>query len=93
VAVVDDWQHRGVGRVLLERLTERARENGIQRFQAELFAFNRSMLALFDDVGDVTARREGGGRLELDVELSTAKRSSLLDALRAAAAGHIRLRP
>jgi GNAT superfamily N-acetyltransferase len=93
VAVVDDWQHRGVGRALLERLTERARENGIQRFRAELFAFNRSMIALFDDVGDVRARREGEGRMELDVELSTSRRSSLLDTLRAAASGHIRLRP
>jgi GNAT superfamily N-acetyltransferase len=92
VAVVDAWQHRGVGRVLLERLTERARANGIERFHAELFAYNHAMLDLFEDLGEVTERR-AGGRVELDVALPTAEGRSLLGALRAAAAGLVRLRP
>src|SRR4051794_2126783 len=36
VAVVDDWQGRGLGRVLLEALVERAAEERVDRFQATL---------------------------------------------------------
>jgi GNAT superfamily N-acetyltransferase len=32
--VIDDWQHRGVGRLLVLTLTELARERGIDRFHA-----------------------------------------------------------
>src|SRR5215218_4614883 len=34
VVVADDWQGRGVAGLLLDRLAERAREEGIQRFHA-----------------------------------------------------------
>lgn len=34
VVVVDDWHRRGLGRALLDRLTERARENGLTRYSA-----------------------------------------------------------
>ena len=30
--MIDAWQGRGLGSVLLERLVERAREHGIERF-------------------------------------------------------------
>ena len=93
VAVVDDWQHRGLGGELLRRLTERARENGIERFRARLFAFNHSMLALFEDIGEVEVRHAGDGELEIDVELSCERTSGLGAALRAAARGLVGLRP
>ena len=35
VAVADSWQNRGVATALLDRLTERAREEGVRRFSAE----------------------------------------------------------
>src|SRR5919206_101211 len=51
VAVADEWQGRGVGGVLLERLAERAREVGVAEFTASLLTSNRAMLALFARLG------------------------------------------
>jgi len=93
VAVVDDWQHRGLGGELLRRLARRARENGIERFHASLFAFNDDMLALFEELGRTRVRRAGDAQLELDVELATAEGGRLRQALRAAASGLVGLRP
>jgi GNAT superfamily N-acetyltransferase len=93
VAVVDAWQRRGLGGELLRRLTARARANGIERFHASLFAINRAMLSLFEDLGEVEVQRVGEGRIEIDVELPCEPSSILGDALRAAAKGLVRLRP
>jgi len=91
VSVVDEWQRRGLGGVLLARLTERASEHGIERFRASLFAFNREMLALFEDIGEVDVREQRGAQLEIDIELPC-ERKGLRDALRAAANGLVGLR-
>lgn len=93
VAVVDGWQHRGVGGELLRRLTDRARENGVERFVARLFALNRGMLALFEELGEMEVKHSGDGQIEIDVEFPCEPRSSLGAALRAAAKGLVRLRP
>ncbi len=94
VAVVDDWQGRGLGGELLRRLTRRAREHGIERFHARLFAFNKGMLALFDDLGKMTVRRgNGDAELEIDVELPCESGDCLQTALKAAAEGKVGLRP
>ena len=53
VTVVDAWQRRGLGSVLLTRLSERAREAGIEYFAAEVLAENRAMLALLPSLGQV----------------------------------------
>ena len=94
VAVVDDWQGRGLGGVLLRQLTARAREHGIERFHASLFAFNKGMLTLFGDLGDMTVRRGGASdELEIDVEFPCESGDCLQTALRAAAEGQVALRP
>jgi RimJ/RimL family protein N-acetyltransferase len=93
VAVVDEWQHRGVGGELLRRVTDRARENGIERFQARLFALNHSMIALLEDLGELEVTHSGDGQIEIVVEFPCEPRSSLGAALRAAAKGLVRLRP
>jgi GNAT superfamily N-acetyltransferase len=93
VAVVDAWQGRGLGGELLQRLTARAREHGIERFQASLLAHNHSMLALFEDVGEVEVRERGTGQIEIDVEFPCDPERGLLETLRAAARGLVRLRP
>ena len=93
VAVVDEWQRRGLGGELLGRLTERARENGVERFHASLFAVNHAMIALFEDLGELEVRHVGEGRIEIDVELPCEPSSVLGAALRAAAKGLVRLRP
>ena len=93
VAVVDDWQGRGLGGELLRRLTARAHANGIDRFHASLFAFNKGMLNLFGALGDMTVRRGGGiDEIEIDVELPCESGDCLKTALRAAAEGQVGLR-
>jgi len=51
VTVVDDWQGRGLGRVLLDALVLEALENGITRLEGDVLLENRPMQALL--------RREG----------------------------------
>ena len=51
VAVVDDWQGRGLGSALLEELTERAGEEGIERFTATVLAENRQVIELLRGLG------------------------------------------
>jgi GNAT superfamily N-acetyltransferase len=67
VTVADDWQRRGVGRALLDRLTYRARREGIRRFNALVLSENRPALGLLEDVGE-TRRRRSAGELELLIE-------------------------
>ena len=89
VAVVDEWQGRGLGGVLLERLAERAAEVGVQAFSASLLTDNRAMLALFARLGRMEVRHDSGAVTRLTVRLDLAKPAGLRDALRAAAAGEV----
>jgi GNAT superfamily N-acetyltransferase len=68
VAVIDAWHGRGVGGVLLGRLAERARAEGVERFVATVLAENRAMLRVFERLGPVTVRHRSEV-LELEVEL------------------------
>jgi GNAT superfamily N-acetyltransferase len=88
VSVIDSWQGRGLGGALLQRLTDRARQNGIKRFTAELRADNRAMLRLFEHLGRTDVRRDAGD-LELDVDLRTDAPEELASLLRGAAAGDV----
>jgi GNAT superfamily N-acetyltransferase len=87
VVVIDEWQGRGLGTALLERLVESARDHGIERFMASLFTDNRSMLALFEGIGDVEVIDTEGSTMEIDVAFSTDDRGALKEALRIAARG------
>ena len=51
VTVVDDWQRRGVGAVLLSQLLERALHEGIRRFTALIDDSNTAMLGLLRSLG------------------------------------------
>jgi GNAT superfamily N-acetyltransferase len=87
VAVIDDWQGRGLGRVLLERLAIRAHDEGIRHFSASLLVENRAMLALFERLGAVHVTGRDGGTEEVDVHLPITpdEPSQLTEALRIAA--------
>jgi GNAT superfamily N-acetyltransferase len=67
VTVVDAWQHKGLGRILLERLVEAARERGVARFRAEILASNAPMLALLE--GQVATREQQGSELLVELPL------------------------
>ena len=89
VAVVDSWQGRGLGGVLLEHLAERATEVGVTEFSASLLTDNRAMLALFARLGRIDVRHDEGATARLNVCLDVAGGDQLHEALRAAASGEI----
>jgi GNAT superfamily N-acetyltransferase len=95
VTVADDWQRRGVGKLLLERLTERARTEGITHFTALVSADNTGMKALVKHLGYQTQiSRLRGGAFQYEVELGGRGLGGQLEnALRAAASGHFQLPP
>ena len=58
VAVLEAWQGRGVGKALLHRLADRARDEGITQFTALMLSDNRPMRRLLADL----QLRSGSGR-------------------------------
>ena len=97
VAVGDAWQGKGAGTALLERLTERASENGVEQFVALVLQENAEALDLFRSVsGDATPpRRTEEGYLELliDVPDGQVHGTPLGRALRSAATGTVAIHP
>jgi RimJ/RimL family protein N-acetyltransferase len=92
VAVADSWQGRGAGTVLLHRLTERAREEGVRRFSAEILAENQPMLELIDDLGEVRVTDREQGAIEVEVTLpAEGIGAALRETLRAAARDLLRV--
>jgi RimJ/RimL family protein N-acetyltransferase len=87
VTVVDDWQGRGVGGLLLRLLAKRAREEGIREFDASLLTDNRAMLALFRRLGALRVVRAGTVQ-EIQVALPLGE-PCVDEALRAAARGDL----
>ena len=63
--VADDFQRRGVGTRLLERLADLAGEAGIERFMAEVRPENRPMLDVFAHAGFEATRELQGGTIEV----------------------------
>ena len=88
VTVADDWQGLGLGHALLDRLTYRARREGVRRFTALIQSDNRASLGLLEGAGD--ARRgfgTGDAELVIELPLKRGMGARLVRALRAAAAG------
>ncbi len=75
IVVADEWQGRGVATELLDRLVERAREEGVQRFTALVLAENAEALRLLARLGD-TVQRRVGSQVELDIELPKPRETS-----------------
>jgi GNAT superfamily N-acetyltransferase len=88
VAVIDAWQGRGLGSLLLRRLCARAGEHGITTFAATLFTANHAMLRAFQRLGEVHVRSLGAGSMAIDVELPVGG-PGVRAALRSAATGHV----
>lgn len=76
--VADEFQHHGLGTILLEHLAVAALENGITAFVAETLAENRDMLGVFMNSGfHVTSSRDYGTvSLRFSIEPDDAYRSA-----------------
>ncbi|WP_020577602.1 bifunctional GNAT family N-acetyltransferase/acetate--CoA ligase family protein [Actinopolymorpha alba] len=67
--VQDADQGRGVGSVLLEHLAQAARENGIEKFRAEVLPDNLRMAGVFKEAGYQVAGVVEDGVLEFELEI------------------------
>jgi len=92
LTVIDSWQQRGLGTALLRELAQRAEEEGIRQFTAEILAENRPMLTLARRLGPAETACHGttvSARIDLPpaAEPADTSRYDGYDLLRAAARG------
>jgi GNAT superfamily N-acetyltransferase len=73
VVVDDALQHQGVGRLMLERLVDVAREAGIESLVADVLAGNAAMLALLRTLGLPRRTETDGDTVTVLVDLSPAE--------------------
>jgi GNAT superfamily N-acetyltransferase len=93
IVVVDEYQGRGAGTILLQLLGASALENGITRFVGEALADNQPIRELLDVIGARVfdaAGGEVGFEVDLPARAEELKGSPVYRALRAAAAGTVR---
>jgi GNAT superfamily N-acetyltransferase len=70
VTVIDDWQGRGLGTLLLEMLSARARQEGIRSFTALMLATNEPMMDLLRHLdGDVEITHRDTGTVEIEMPI------------------------
>jgi RimJ/RimL family protein N-acetyltransferase len=94
VVVDDDWQGKGLGTALSRLLADRAREEGVERFDATLLAANAKMLHLLEALGPFQVVGREGPTVDIQVELP--KRGAgeqMRSVLRAVARGVAELAP
>jgi RimJ/RimL family protein N-acetyltransferase len=74
VTVLDAYQGRGLGTMLLEVLADAARERGITTFRAYVLGENHAMLAVLDRLGPSRSERQRGvyqiDVYQIDVDLA-----------------------
>ena len=70
--VVDAWQGRGVGSLLLRHLTEIAREQGVRELTAEVLSDNGAMRSVFTKAGFRLARSDDPRTVRLSLSLGFA---------------------
>lgn len=69
VTVIDDWQGRGLGTLLLDLISARAREEGITTFTALMLATNDEMMDLIKALGPVRIVDQGAGTVEIEMPI------------------------
>jgi RimJ/RimL family protein N-acetyltransferase len=84
ITVIDQYQRLGLGRLLLQALVEAARENGIERFRAEVSASNKQVITSLTRLGATSTRVEDSGIcLEMPLPTKAFHTSAMYQALRA----------
>lgn len=61
LVILDEWQNRGLGRILLRETLRAGVRSGIRQFRAEVLAENRRMLHLLATEGEIIERRTEAG--------------------------------
>ena len=61
LVIVDTWQGRGLGRILLREIVKAAEANGIHKFKADVLSENRRMLRLLMEETQVDQRKTEAG--------------------------------
>ena len=90
VVVADDWQAQGLGTAMMDRLAERARQEGVGRFTATLLGTNEAVHRLLRGLGALRSSTTERGETELEIELPARNsRTVVKEALRAAARGEL----
>ncbi len=96
IAVSDEAQGRGLGRILLQRLVAAAAERGIEHFRCEVLGTNQTMQRLIADIAPTQTREVESGVMSIDFALPAAstsdeerRESALYRFFRAAAEGAI----
>lgn len=88
VAVLDAWQGKGLGTLMLEALALHALEHGIKRFRGTALASNGQIQALLRSLG-ATFSEARGGEINFDIDLPShqaeLRATPLYAAMRAAA--------
>ncbi|HSC04180.1 MAG TPA: GNAT family N-acetyltransferase [Solirubrobacteraceae bacterium] len=88
VTVIDDWQGRGVGTLLVEVLSARAREEGIGRFTALMLAGNDDMMDVLSHLGPVRIVDQQAGTVEIEMPIPNVGLAPALKKLLRIAARH-----
>lgn len=65
LVVLDEWQNRGLGRVLLRETIRAAEANGIHRFRADVLSDNRRMMRLLAEETEIVSRTMEAGVISL----------------------------
>ena len=86
MTVADDMHNRGVGTLLLEHLTSKARSQRLQAFTAETLVENALMLKVFADAGLEVQRALADGVYDLTFPLPTGEADAALGTYRDAVA-------
>jgi GNAT superfamily N-acetyltransferase len=69
IAVVDDWQNKGVGTLLLMRLAGAARERAIGRFRGSVLAQNAPVREILKQLGPSVRTAGSAEELQIEVDL------------------------
>lgn len=69
IAVADEAQHKGLGKLLFLRLCAAAAERGIERFRCEVLGINNSMAALIATISPDRTIEVGSGVMSIEMVL------------------------